>query len=66
VAELDDQLGLRLLQGSTRNLRVTDIGAEVFERAQRSAEIGQAISNIVSNRSATVSGTLRLSQCSPT
>jgi DNA-binding transcriptional LysR family regulator len=38
VAELEDQLGVGLLERSTRNLRLTDLGAEVFEHAQRSAE----------------------------
>jgi DNA-binding transcriptional LysR family regulator len=61
VAELEDQLGVRLLERSTRNLRLTAVGAEVFEHAQRSAEIAEAVGNIVSNRSATVSGSLRLS-----
>jgi DNA-binding transcriptional LysR family regulator len=61
VAELEDQLGVGLLERSTRNLRLTDVGAEVFEHAQRSAEIGEAVGNIVSNQSTTVSGLLRLS-----
>src|SRR3981081_38760 len=61
VAELEDQLGVRLLERSTRNLRLTDVGAEVFEHAQRSAEISEAVGNIVSNQSSRVSGVLRLS-----
>jgi DNA-binding transcriptional LysR family regulator len=61
VAELEDQLGVGLLERSTRNLRVTDIGAEVFEHAQRSAEISEAVGSIVSNQSSTVPGVLRLS-----
>jgi DNA-binding transcriptional LysR family regulator len=61
VAELEDQLGVGLLERSTRNLRLTDIGVEVFEHAQRSAEISEAVGNIVSNQSSTVSGVLRLS-----
>jgi DNA-binding transcriptional LysR family regulator len=61
VAELEDQLGVGLLERSTRNLRLTDIGAEVFEHAQRSAEISEGVGNIVSNQSPTVSGVLRLS-----
>jgi DNA-binding transcriptional LysR family regulator len=61
VAELEDQLGVGLLERSTRNLRLTDIGAEVFEHAQRSAEISEAVGNIVSNQSPIVSGVLRLS-----
>ena len=61
VAELEDQLGVRLLDRSTRNLRLTDLGSEVLEHAQRSAEASEAVQNIVSNRQSSVSGTLRLS-----
>jgi DNA-binding transcriptional LysR family regulator len=61
IAELEDQLGVRLLERSTRNLRLTELGAEVLEHAIRTAEIGEAVENIVSNRLSTVSGTLRLS-----
>ena len=61
VAELEDQLGVRLLDRSTRNLRLTDLGSEVLEHAQRGAEASEAVHNIVSNRQSSVSGTLRLS-----
>jgi len=61
IAELEDQLGVRLLDRSTRNLRLTDLGLEVLEHAQRSAEASEAVQNIVSNRQSSVSGTLRLS-----
>jgi DNA-binding transcriptional LysR family regulator len=61
VAELEHQLGVRLLDRSTRNLRLTDLGAEVLEHAQRSAEARDAVASIVSDRMLNVSGTLRLS-----
>ena len=61
ITELEDALGVRLLERSTRSLRLTDVGAEVFEQAQRGAEVGQAIDRIVSNQHATVAGALRLS-----
>jgi DNA-binding transcriptional LysR family regulator len=61
IAELEDQLGVRLLDRSTRNLRLTDLGSEVLEHAQRSAEASDAVANIVSNQKSNVSGTLRLS-----
>ncbi|MGF6852862.1 LysR family transcriptional regulator [Paraburkholderia sp. CI3] len=61
VADLEDQLGVRLLERSTRSLRLTDIGAEVLEHAQRCAEHGETIDNLVSNQSSTVAGVLRLS-----
>jgi DNA-binding transcriptional LysR family regulator len=61
IAELEDQLGVRLLERSTRNLRVTELGAEVLEHARRSAELSEAVEGIVSNRLSEVSGTLKLS-----
>jgi len=61
VAELEDQLGVRLLERSTRNLRLTDVGAEVLEHARRSAELSEAVDSLVSNQLSTVEGVLRLS-----
>src|SRR5260370_12462261 len=61
VADLEEQLGVRLLDRSTRSLRLTDVGCEVLEHAQRSAELGDAVDGIVSNHLVSVSGTLRLS-----
>jgi len=49
VAELEDRLSVRLLERSTRNLRLTDVGAEVLEHAQRSAELSEADDNLVSD-----------------
>jgi len=39
IAELEDQLGIRLLERSTRNLRLTDLGAEVLEHAMRTLRL---------------------------
>jgi len=61
VADLEDQLGVRLLVRSTRSLRLTDVGSEVLEHAQHSAELSEAVDNIASNHLSNVSGTLRLS-----
>ena len=52
---------MRLLERSTRNLRLTELGAEVLEHAVRSAELSEAVESVVSNRLTDVSGTLRLS-----
>jgi DNA-binding transcriptional LysR family regulator len=60
IADLEQQLGVRLIERSTRSLRLTDVGSEVLEHAQRSAEISEAVDNIASNHLSQVSGTLRL------
>ena len=60
VADLERQLGVRLIERSTRNLRLTDVGAEVFEQAKHGFEISEAVENIASNHLSTVSGEMRL------
>jgi DNA-binding transcriptional LysR family regulator len=60
IAELEQELGVRLIERSTRALRLTEVGAELLEHAQRSAEISEAIGNIASNHLSSVSGNLRL------
>ncbi|MGA7919485.1 MAG: LysR substrate-binding domain-containing protein [Candidatus Acidiferrales bacterium] len=60
VADLEQQLGIRLIERSTRSLRLTDAGSEVLEQAKHSSEISEAVDNIASNHLATVSGELRL------
>jgi DNA-binding transcriptional LysR family regulator len=61
IAELEQQLGVRLLERSTRKFRLTQVGAELLEHAQRGADLTEAIATIVSYQTATVEGTLRLS-----
>lgn len=63
VAELEDQLGVGLLERSTRSLRLTDVGSEVLTHARRTAELRDAVNGIVSNHTSCVSGVLRL--CAP-
>src|ERR1700683_1099315 len=60
IAELEQALGVRLIERSTRSLRLTDVGSEVLEYAHRGAEIREAIDNIASNHLSKVSGNLRL------
>lgn len=61
IADLERDLGVRLIERSTRSLRLTDVGAEVFAHAQRSAELSEAVGNIASEHQSGVSGTLRIS-----
>lgn len=61
IAELEDQLGVKLLERSTRHLRLTDTGTDILPQAQRSAELSDAVESIVSNTLSEVSGILRLS-----
>lgn len=60
IAELELQLGVQLIERSTRRLRLTEIGVEVLYEAQRSVEIGDAIGAMVSNRLAGVRGRISL------
>src|SRR5215471_4965534 len=60
IAELEDQLGVRLIERSTRRLRLTDAGSEVLEHARRTVELSDAVNNVASNLLSHVSGTLRV------
>lgn len=61
INELETALGVRLLERSTRHLRVTDIGMVLYEYAKRSVEEMQAGLFAIENRQQELSGTLRLS-----
>jgi DNA-binding transcriptional LysR family regulator len=61
VAELETRLGVRLLERSTRRLRLTDIGLAVFEHAHRTLEVREAVESIISDHQSQVAGVVRLS-----
>jgi DNA-binding transcriptional LysR family regulator len=61
IADLETQLGVRLIDRSTRGLRLTNVGSELLEHARRTVELSEAIDNIASNHLSKISGTLRLS-----
>ncbi|MBI1401374.1 LysR family transcriptional regulator [Hyphomonas sp.] len=61
IASLENDLGVRLLERSTRHLRLTEIGADVLREAQRTADVGDAVSEMVSNRLTEVKGRISLS-----
>jgi DNA-binding transcriptional LysR family regulator len=61
VADLEAQLGVRLLERSTRSLGLTGIGAEVLEEARATLSMRDSILGLISNRLSSVSGLLRIS-----
>lgn len=61
VAELEEKIGFRLLERSTRNLKLTEAGADVLTHAKECLELSETIDNFVSNQLTDVSGTLRVS-----
>lgn len=61
IAELENALGVKLLERSTRQLRVTDIGRDYYEHCRRGLEEFDMANLLVNNRQREVSGTLRIS-----
>ena len=60
VAQLEDQLGERLLERTTRSLRLTDAGAAYHQRALDALEALQDAERILSDQKSQLSGRLRV------
>ncbi|NYT77171.1 LysR family transcriptional regulator [Alcaligenaceae bacterium] len=61
IAALEQRLGARLLERSTRKLRITDLGLTYYERTRRILQEVDAAEQMVTNQTATPRGVLRLS-----
>ena len=61
IAQLESDLGVRLLQRSTRRFAVTDIGHSVFRHAQAMLASAQAARDTVDRASSTPRGQVRVS-----
>lgn len=61
ISELEKALGVRLLERSTRQLRMTEIGQDYYERCRRGLEEFEAANLLIHDRQSEVSGTLRIS-----
>jgi len=61
IAELENELGVKLLERSTRQLRMTEIGQDYYEHCRRGLEEFEMANLLVNNRQREVSGTLRIS-----
>ena len=61
ISQLEKALGVRLLERSTRQLRMTEIGQDYYECCRRGLEEFETANLMVTERQAEVSGRLRLS-----
>ena len=61
ISGLEKALGVRLLERSTRKLRMTEIGQDYYERCRRGLEEFETANLLVTDQQAEVSGRLRLS-----
>jgi LysR family transcriptional regulator for bpeEF and oprC len=61
IADLEKALGVRLLERSTRQLRMTEIGQGYFESCRRGLAEFEAADSLVTQRQAEISGRLRIS-----
>ncbi|MGI3900639.1 MAG: LysR family transcriptional regulator [Janthinobacterium lividum] len=61
VADLEEELGVRLLVRSTRSIRLTDAGAEVIREARSAVEIADSLDRWKAGRRTEAPGVLRLS-----
>jgi LysR family transcriptional regulator for bpeEF and oprC len=61
IAELEKTLGVRLLERSTRRLRMTDIGRDYFELCRRGLTEFEAADALMTDRRTEISGRLRIS-----
>ena len=61
VADLELELGARLLVRSTRNVRLTEAGSEIIQHARKSAEVKDAVDRLLASKRMDAVGALRLS-----
>lgn len=61
VARLEKALGMRLLERSTRALRLTEAGSEAFAQCQALLRSAEAVTDMAERRMGTVAGQVRLS-----
>lgn len=61
IMDLEKGLGVRLMERSTRKLRLTEIGQDYYERCRRGLEEFEAANLLITDQQAEVSGRLRIS-----
>jgi DNA-binding transcriptional LysR family regulator len=61
VAALEERLGVRLVERSTRRFKVTDVGQDVYRHARAALDEAEAIDEVVSRLKAEPQGLVRIS-----
>src|SRR5579864_6114796 len=61
VAALEQQLGVRLVERSTRRFKVTEVGHDVYRHARAALSKAEAIEEVVSRLKAEPQGLVRIS-----
>lgn len=61
ISDLEEELGIRLLQRSTRKLRVTELGQTYYEYCRRGLNEFETGISLINDKQQEVSGTLRIS-----
>ncbi|NOK09249.1 LysR family transcriptional regulator [Corallococcus exercitus] len=66
VAELEDALGARLIQRTSRSFTLTDVGRDFLDHARAAVIEAEAAENVVRRRQAEPSGVVRITTSVPT
>ncbi len=61
IADLEQQLQVRLIDRSTRSLKLTAVGEEILQQARRIADLTETVEDVAAQHTSKISGTLRLS-----
>ncbi|MBO6754962.1 MAG: LysR family transcriptional regulator [Roseibium sp.] len=60
IAELEQSLGIRLLERSTRTVRLTDLGEIYYEHCRKGLQEFESANLVIQNRQSDVAGLLRM------
>ncbi len=61
IAQLEAELGGRLLERNSRRLRMTPLGSEVYAQAKIGVDVSEAVASLASDHEHAVSGVIRIS-----